>query len=96
MILALGTRLGEIATAGYTLLEPPKPRQTLIHVHADPDELGRVYEPVLGIVSGSPQFAAALAPVDGDRRASGSNARRPTTSPTCSTRPRRATSTWPR
>jgi acetolactate synthase I/II/III large subunit len=69
VILALGTRLGEIATADYTLLEPPAPRQTLIHVHADPNELGRVYEPALGIVSGSPQFAAALTAVDGDRRA---------------------------
>ena len=69
MILALGTRLGEIATQQYTLLEPPRPRQTLIHVHADPDELGRVYEADLPIVSGSPQFAAALRPVDGRRRA---------------------------
>jgi acetolactate synthase I/II/III large subunit len=68
VILALGTRLGEIATGDYTLLEPPVPRQTLIHVHADPDELGRVYEPALGIVSGSPRFAAALTPVDGERR----------------------------
>jgi acetolactate synthase-1/2/3 large subunit len=68
VILALGTRLGEIATQDYTLLEPPRPRQALIHVHPDPDELGRVYEPTLGIVSGSSQFAAALAPVDGDRR----------------------------
>jgi acetolactate synthase I/II/III large subunit len=69
VILALGTRLGEIATRQYSLLEPPKPRQRLIHVHADPDELGRVYEAELPIVSGSPQFAAALKPVDGAHRA---------------------------
>jgi acetolactate synthase I/II/III large subunit len=68
VILALGTRLGEIATRGYTLLEPPQPRQRLVHVHADPDELGRVYEAELPIVSGSPQFAAALRPVDGAHR----------------------------
>jgi acetolactate synthase-1/2/3 large subunit len=68
LVLALGTRLGEIATRQYTLLEPPRPRQTLIHVHADPDELGRVYEADLPIVSGSPQFAAALRPVDGAHR----------------------------
>jgi acetolactate synthase-1/2/3 large subunit len=69
VILALGTRLGEVATRQYSLLEPPRPRQQLIHVHADPDELGRVYEPELAIVSGSPEFAAALAPVDGAHRA---------------------------
>jgi acetolactate synthase I/II/III large subunit len=69
VILALGTRLGEIATRQYSLLEPPRARQTLIHVHADPDELGRVYEADLPIVSGSPQFAAALRPLDGARRA---------------------------
>ncbi len=69
VILALGTRLGEIATRQYSLLEPPRPHQRLIHVHADPDELGRVYEPELPIVSGSPAFAASLRPVDGAGRA---------------------------
>jgi acetolactate synthase-1/2/3 large subunit len=69
LILALGTRLGEIATRQYSLLEPPRPRQRLVHVHADPDELGRVYEAELPIVSGSPQFAAALRPVEGAHRA---------------------------
>jgi acetolactate synthase-1/2/3 large subunit len=68
VLLALGTRLGEIATQQYSLLEPPRPAQTLIHVHADPDELGRVYEADLPIVSGSPQFAAALRPVDAGAR----------------------------
>jgi acetolactate synthase-1/2/3 large subunit len=69
VLLALGTRLGEIATQQYSLLAPPRPAQTLIHVHADPDELGRVYEADLPIVSGSPQFATALRPVDGAHRA---------------------------
>jgi len=69
VLLALGTRLGEIATQQYSLLEPPRPTQTLIHVHADPEELGRVYEADLAIVSGSPQFAAALRPLDGASRA---------------------------
>jgi acetolactate synthase I/II/III large subunit len=69
VLLALGSRLGEIATQQYSLLVPPRPAQTLIHVHADADELGRVYETDLPIVSGSPQFAAALRPVDGAHRA---------------------------
>ena len=67
LILAIGTRLGDTATRGYTLLEPPVPRQTLIHVHPDPDELGRVYRPTLGVNAGARQTVAALsaaAPLD--------------------------------
>jgi acetolactate synthase-1/2/3 large subunit len=60
VLVALGGRLGEIPSAGYTLLDAPVPRQRLVHVHPDPDELGAVYQPELGIVSGLPQFAAAL------------------------------------
>jgi acetolactate synthase-1/2/3 large subunit len=69
VILALGTRLGEVATRQYSLLAPPRPKQTLIHVHADPEELGRVYEADLPINSGSPELAAQLAPVAGTHRA---------------------------
>jgi acetolactate synthase-1/2/3 large subunit len=43
LILALGVRLGEMTTGGYTLIEAPRPRQKLIHVHAGAEELGRVY-----------------------------------------------------
>jgi acetolactate synthase I/II/III large subunit len=60
LILALGGRLGEITTRGYTLLDPPRPRQTLVHAHPDPDELGRVYEPDSPIVTALPELAAAL------------------------------------
>lgn len=60
LVLALGGRLGEVTTRGYTLLEPPRPRQTLVHAHPDPDELGRVYEPELPIVTALPELAAAL------------------------------------
>jgi acetolactate synthase I/II/III large subunit len=49
LILAVGPRLGEITTSGYTLLQVPDPLQTLVHVHPDPDELNRVYRPALPI-----------------------------------------------
>ncbi len=45
VILAIGTRLGDIATDAYTLLNVPQPRQRLIHCHRDARELGRVYRP---------------------------------------------------
>jgi acetolactate synthase I/II/III large subunit len=70
MLVAIGTRLGDVATRGYTTLEPPRTPQTLVHVHADPDELGRVYEPDLPIVADSTAFlaaAAALQPLDASR-----------------------------
>ena len=66
LILAVGPRLGEITTSGYTLLEPPRPRQRLIHVHPGTEELGRVYQGDLLINSGMAEFAAtvrALPPV---------------------------------
>ena len=43
LILALGVRLGEMTTGGYTLLQVPRPAQRLVHVHAGAEELGRVY-----------------------------------------------------
>lgn len=61
LILALGGRLGEVPTRGYTLLGPPRPRQRLVHAHPDPNELGRVYEPELPIVTALPELASALA-----------------------------------
>jgi acetolactate synthase-1/2/3 large subunit len=67
LLLVVGARLGELTTQGYTLVEPPRPKQPLIHVHADPDELGRVYQGELLIASGMAELAAsakALPPVD--------------------------------
>ncbi len=61
LLLAIGPRLGEMTTGGYTLLEAPLPQQTLVHVHQGIEELGRVYQPQLAICSGMPQFAARLA-----------------------------------
>ena len=67
LVVAVGGRLGEVVTRGYTLLEPPRPRQTLVHVHPDPREPGRVYETDLAVVSGLSEFSAAareLKPVE--------------------------------
>jgi acetolactate synthase-1/2/3 large subunit len=60
VLLVIGARLGEMTTGAYTLLEAPQPRQTLIHVHAGAEELGRVYRPALAINSGYPQFVEVL------------------------------------
>ena len=60
VILALGPRLGEMTTSGYTLLKPPVPEQTLVHVHSGKQELGRVYQADLAIHSTPANFVAAL------------------------------------
>jgi acetolactate synthase-1/2/3 large subunit len=59
LVVAVGTRLDELSMAGYRLLEPPRPRQRLVHVHQDAGELGKVYQPELGVVADMPAFAAA-------------------------------------
>jgi acetolactate synthase I/II/III large subunit len=56
LLLAIGPRLGEMTTSGYTLID----KQTLVHVHPGAEELGRVYRPALPILSGMEQFAAAV------------------------------------
>lgn len=72
VLLAIGGRLGEIPTAGYTLVRPGGPTQRLVHVHPDPDEIGAVYPTELGIVAGLEAFAAAaraLEPAGAEARA---------------------------
>jgi acetolactate synthase I/II/III large subunit len=59
VIIALGPRLGEMTTGGYTLLDLPRPRQTLVHAHPGVEELGRVYQAELMINSGMEEFAVA-------------------------------------
>jgi acetolactate synthase-1/2/3 large subunit len=43
LILAIGVRLGEMTTGGYSHLAVPRPVQKLVHLHAGAEELGRVY-----------------------------------------------------
>ncbi len=61
LLLAVGCRLGEVDTGGYTLVASPEPAQRLIHVFPDAEELGRVYSPTLAIAAAMPPFATAAA-----------------------------------
>ncbi len=60
LIVALGGRLGDIPSQGYTLFDIPA-GQNLIHVHPGAEELGRVYRPQLAINATPARFSAALA-----------------------------------
>ncbi|WP_018902981.1 thiamine pyrophosphate-binding protein [Variovorax paradoxus] len=60
LILAIGPRLGEMTTGGYTLLEAPKAQQKLVHIHASAEELNRVYQADLAINAGMSAAARSL------------------------------------
>jgi len=67
LIIAIGPRLGEMTTGGYTMFTIPRPDKTLVHVHPGIEELGRVYQANLMINSGMSEFAHAASvtpPVD--------------------------------
>ena len=51
LVLAIGPRLGEMTTGGYTLLQAPKTVQKLVHIHGSAEELNRVYQADLAILS---------------------------------------------
>jgi acetolactate synthase I/II/III large subunit len=61
LLITVGARLGEMTTSGYTLLDSPRPQQTLVHIYNQADDLGRVYQGELMMASGMPQAASALA-----------------------------------
>jgi len=60
LLIVLGARLGEMTTSGYTLIDIPTPRQRMIHIHPDAEELGRVYQPQIAIHATPRAFAKAL------------------------------------
>ncbi|CUH76333.1 thiamine pyrophosphate-binding protein [Tropicibacter naphthalenivorans] len=59
VVLMLGGRFSEMPSQGYTAMDIPVPQQQLIHVHPDTSELGRVYQPTLGIACAVPEFLAS-------------------------------------
>jgi acetolactate synthase-1/2/3 large subunit len=60
LVLLLSGRMSEMSSQSYKLFDIPTPRQKLAHVHADAQEIGRVYHPTLGIIATPPAFCAAL------------------------------------
>ncbi|HEY8566077.1 MAG TPA: thiamine pyrophosphate-binding protein [Beijerinckiaceae bacterium] len=60
LLLLVGGRLSEIPSQSYTLIGIPEPGRTLVHVHPDPEELGRIYRPRLAVNAAPTAFTAAL------------------------------------
>ena len=61
LIIAVGARLGEATTDSYTLVTPDHPGQLLVHIHPDPNELGRVYHADLPICADMSEFCEMAA-----------------------------------
>ncbi|MCE3263336.1 MAG: thiamine pyrophosphate-binding protein [Pseudoduganella sp.] len=64
VLVAIGPRLGEMTTSGYSIIASPVPQQRLVHIHPSPEELGSVYQGELMIAAGMPQAAAMLAAME--------------------------------
>ncbi len=60
-LILLGTRLGDIETQGYTLVDPADPQKVIVHVHPDPNEIGQVYTPDVAVVATAPAVLRDLA-----------------------------------
>ena len=60
-LLVIGARLGEMTTGGFSLLDIPNPKQTLIHVYPGAEELGHIYQPDLAINASASSFISILA-----------------------------------
>ncbi|MBI4967838.1 MAG: thiamine pyrophosphate-binding protein [Rhodospirillales bacterium] len=65
LLLLIGTRMGEIASQGYSLFAMPVPEKTVIHIHPEAEELGRVFRPTLAIQADGDSCAKALAGLPG-------------------------------
>lgn len=67
LIIAIGARLGENPTQGYTLFDRARTAETLIHIHPGAEELGRVWPPLMSAVADNSLAAHALSAVDPGR-----------------------------
>jgi acetolactate synthase-1/2/3 large subunit len=61
LLVLLGARMGEVPSAGYTLIDIPQPQQLLVHALPESQDLGHVYRPDLAMLATMPELARALA-----------------------------------
>jgi acetolactate synthase-1/2/3 large subunit len=64
VILALGSRLGEITTGGYQMFTAEEAATKLIHIHPSADDLNRVWQVSLAAVANEAQAARALSTLE--------------------------------
>lgn len=76
LILLVGSRMSEVPSQGYTLLEIPVPRQKLVHIFPDAEELGKVYSPTVAVCATPTAFVKELVSLNLPVSASRSDYRR--------------------
>ena len=67
LILAIGARLGENPTQGYSLLDRGTTGQTLVHIHPGPEELNRVWPTAIAAAADVSLAAGAIATLEPGR-----------------------------
>ncbi len=60
LVVLIGARMAEVPSQSYTLFDIPQPKQTLVHIFPDAAEIGKVYQPRLGIVCAPDSFCGSL------------------------------------
>ncbi|MGC0224110.1 thiamine pyrophosphate-binding protein [Pseudooceanicola nitratireducens] len=61
LVLMLGGRMSESPSQNYSLFDIGQGDDRLVHLHPDPEEIGRVYQPGLGLIGSVSGFARAVA-----------------------------------
>lgn len=67
LIVAVGARLGENPTLGYTLFDRAEIGGRLVHSHPGPEEIGRVWPALLGATADNALAALAIATIEPGR-----------------------------
>jgi len=64
LIIAIGTRLGDVVTQGYKIPEAPRPKQKLVHIYNDAEPLGKVFDTDLSVVADATKTLQAIAQIN--------------------------------
>lgn len=70
-VLALGARITDIATGGFEDMDPASPGKSILHVHPDAGEIGKVFRADMAVVAPAPAVATALAALEASQQADG-------------------------
>ena len=60
LLLVVGERLGPSVSQSYTFPAAPTPQVPLVHVWPDPTEIGRVWQPTIGVASDAGAFFESM------------------------------------
>ena len=60
LIIAIGTRMGDVVTQGYQLPAAPKPKQKLVHIYNDAKPIGNVFDTDLAMIADATETLQAI------------------------------------